>query len=274
MNRDELIQASIRDLQQRLKPVEKAVGRLQRMETANSIEQVLSVFLTMPGLRGLWPFTSMGDGGAGIDISGQGRTLTNNNDVLFAANDAIGYADFTAADLHYFSRADEAGLSIAGDEAYVDPAIQGITVGGWFWFNAVGVTYGLMSKYVTGGQASYRMRRDSDNEVYFLVSGDGSGETGTSSFDAPLTTAGAWFFCVGRAVNGTTITVFLNGIENEGGAAPPSPIFDSTSPFEIGRMNAGSYLDGRAALCFVCAAAVPNNILEAAFEQSRGFFGV
>lgn len=232
-----------------------------------------SMFLTLPGLVGFWPGSAVGTAGLLNDLSGNGLQMNNNNGVLFSAETSslIPWLEFDGVN-QYFSRADEAILDISGTEAYVATPIQGITLGGWFWFDAIGVTYGLMSKFVTGGQASYRMRRDSNNRVFFLVSSDGTNEVGTSSVDAPNTTAGAWFFCVGRAINGTTITVFLNGIENEGGAAPPAPIFNSTSDFEIGRMNAGSYLNGRASMCFLCAAAVPTVHLTTLYQWTRPMF--
>lgn len=251
-----------------------ADGRYLRLEDANAVHQLLSVFLTLPGLRGLWPFTSMGDGGVGIDLSGQGRTLTNNNGVLFSHSDNIGHAAFASASSQYFSRADEAGLSILGNEAYVDPAIQGLTLGGWLWCNAAGTNQGFFDKG-TGINQSYRMSRDTSNRLVFQVSDDGTNVTGLSGGDSPLITGNGWFFCIGRHAAGTPLRVYVNNVATiAGGNTPANPLFDSTAAFEIGRFNGGSYLNGRAALCFICAAAVPESGLTAVFEQSRGLFGV
>lgn len=239
----------------------------------HAFADTVAMFQALPGLVGFWPCGPMGAGGLLNDLSGNGLQMTNNNAALFSAESSslIPWIELNGTD-EYFSRADTAILDISGAEAYVATAVQGITIGGWFWFDAINATYALMSKFAAGGQGSYRLYRANDNKVYFLVTDDGTNETGTSSFDAPLTTAGAWYFCVGRAVNGATITVFLNGIENEGGSPPPTPIFNSTTALEIGRMDGGSYLNGRASMCFLCAAAVPTVHLTTLYQWSRPLF--
>lgn len=234
--------------------------------------QLLPAFLTLPALRGFWPFTSMGDGGAAIDLSGQGRALTNNNNALFSYGINGGVAAFAAASSQYFSRADEAGFDIGGDETYVAPAINGITMGGWFSFDTVNTTMAMMSKFATGGQASYRIYKDSD-QIWFYTSTDGTAENGVLSGDAPPLVAGRSYFCVGRSPNGSDQSVFVNGVESVGSPGL-FPIFNSTTAFEIGRMNGASLLSGRSSLCFLCAAAVPTEKLTAIYEQSRGFFNV
>jgi hypothetical protein len=274
VTQDELTLASITDLQRRMRSLERAVGRLQRLETA-SIDQLLSAFLALPGLRGFWPLTSMGDAGAGVDLSGQGRTLTNNNGVDFSHSDSIGHAAFASASLQYFSRTDEAGLDIAGDESYVATAIQGLTLGGWFWCNGVGAEQGFLSKWVTVGQTSYRLMRNSSNLARLSVTNSvGLGLT-VNGGTSPSLTAGEWFFVVGRYISDAPLMVSVNNVQSvTGSVAPTAPLFNSTSALEIGRTNGGGYLNGRAACCFLCAAAVPDSQLTTLFKQSRGFFGV
>lgn len=282
MTSEELRLTAITDLQQRTKRLERAVGRLQRMETGG-VDQLLSAFLALPGLRGFWPFTSMGDGGAGVDLSGQGRTLTNNNGVQFSHDGEIGHAAFASASSQYMSRADEAGLDILGNESYVASAIQGLTIGGWFWCNADNTDQGFIVKdnYVSpvSGQASYVLSRDTSNLARFSVSDSGAPSSAITGGDSPLITAGGWFFVVGSwRPNDPTYRymVSVNGIHSYAGGATTGPLFNSNAPLEIGRylFSATPYLNGRAALCFLCGAAVPDNHLKGLFGRSRGFFGV
>lgn len=284
MNREELIQDTLTNLQRRTRFLEKEVDRLRRQETAGP-DRVLSAFLTLPGLRGLWPFTSMGDSGAGVDLSGQGRALTNNNSVDFAHSDKIGHAAYTAASSHYFSRADEAGLDIFGNEAYVASDIQGLTAGGWFWFNDEDVVAGMIAKdnFVAPatGDSSFALWRRNTNVARFLASSSGAGSSSISGNDSPLLTAGGWFFVVGQwRPNDPTFNymVSVNNVPSYAAGGPSAPLFNATAPLEIGRRqeSTGSlfYLDGRSALCFLCAAAVPESQLGVVFECSRGFFGV
>lgn len=235
----------------------------------HAFADTVAMFQTLPGLIGLWSCGPMGASGLLNDLSGNGLQMTNNNAALFSAETSslIPWIELNGTD-EYFSRADTAILDISGAETYVATAVQGITIGGWFWFDVVTGTNAMMSKFTAGGQASYRIYRDTA-QIRFYTSADGTNEDGVVSGDAPPLTANGWYFCVGRSPNGgAEQSVFVNGIESIGSAGG-FPIFNSTAAFEIGRMNAGSYLNGRASMCFLCAAAVPTIHLTTLYQWTR-----
>lgn len=231
-----------------------------------------SMFLTLPALIGFWPGSAMGAAGLLNDLSGNGLQMTNNNSADFSAETSslIPWLEMNGS-TQYFSRADTAILDITGAETYVASAINGITIGGWFWFDVTGTNQAMMSKFLTGGQASYRIYKDTGDQVRFFTSADGTNEDGVVSGDAPNLTVNGWYFCVGRSPNGADQSVFVNGIESIGSPGT-FPIFNSTTAFEIGRMDGGNYLNGRASMCFLCAAAVPTVHLTTLYQWSRPLF--
>lgn len=240
----------------------------------HAFADAVAMLQMFPGLIGLWPGSAVGAAGLLNDLSGNGLAMTNNNSAVFSANTTslIPWVEFNGSN-QYFSLADTAILDIAGNEAYIASAINGITMGGWFWFDAVGATYGLISKWVeSGDQRSYRLRLRSTNLVQLEISGNGVGADGVQSADAPALAASGWYFCVGRAPASGDMSAFVNGIESVGSPGT-LPIFNSTAALEIGRTNGGSYLNGRSCLCFLCTAAVPNIFIETFYDWTRPLFG-
>ncbi|MCJ7824974.1 MAG: hypothetical protein MUP44_08755, partial [Anaerolineales bacterium] len=87
---------------------------------------------------------------------------------------------------------------------------------------------------------------------------------------------GTWYFCVQRFVPSTSLDVWVQDVKVSNLVGVPAAIFDSTSPFEIGRLNNDNTRthDGRASLCFLCAAALSDSIIGALFQSTRKAYNV
>lgn len=92
----------------------KELGR--RYEIPNRLGMYLSEFLTLPGLRGFWPMSSMNENGGAMDLSAQGRTLAATGTPGYAVynNQLLAYSDYDGA-TQFHSRASEAGLNLTGE---------------------------------------------------------------------------------------------------------------------------------------------------------------
>lgn len=251
--------------------------RLERLETLESVVGDLwSPFLALAGLRGLWLPGSADNTGAVYDYSGQGRTLTyNGNPKLDLYNGLVPNYDLDGTG-DFFSRPHEAGLYVSGAEPYIASALNGLTLGGWFYWDAAiaaGDT-GLVSKYTAAGnQRSYMLYTNgTDSEARFIISGDGAA---TVEIDSTVVLApGTWYFIWGRYIPSISMTVAVNGTLTQRTTSVPATPFNSNSVFNVGGFGGGSVNNCRWALTFLCATALPDNLLSYLYARTRGFFGV
>lgn len=224
--------------------------------------------LQLPQLRGYWPFSSVNENGNAYDLSGQGRTLTNNNAVPFTWYNLLPYANLTPGSTHYFSRADEAGLDITG----------GLTLGGWFWLDtlASGGNQTLISKWLAlGDQRSYLLYLDdATNTLVFNITSLGTAATIVGITSTTLPAINTWYHVVGRFISSTTVSIFVDGVKTDNAAGVPAAIHSGSAAFEIGSTSGGANrLDGRACQCFVSAAGFDDVIIWSAYQQTRANFG-
>lgn len=264
------------DVTARLMELERQVDRLKVRQSQSPMALAIGLYQGLPGLVGFWPMSSVQRStGSVYDLSEQGRTLSYNGNPTFNLyNGLVPYIDFDGTG-DYLSRADETDLDILGSEAIFASPMRGLTMGGWFWFNTLvaSTSYGMMSKYVaTGSQISYGLwRRGTGNAIGFAVSNNGSSTVIVDSI-SPITNQ--WYFAVARYIPSTSLALFVNGSSYLNTTSIPSSIFNSTSPFEIGRIDATLTLAGRASLCFLCANALPDILISEIFQQTRSLFGV
>jgi hypothetical protein len=151
-----------------------------------------------------------------------------------------------------------------------------LTIGGWYQFNTLGTTKACASKWTTdGNQRSYLLQKGSTDNPVFFVSGNGTAFTSVPVTDVGIN-AEKFVFMVGRFTPSTEIAVWGNDKKNTLVTGIPSSIFNSSASFNIGATENGTsqLLDGRAALCFLCASAVPDSLLKRFFTITRTFFGV
>jgi hypothetical protein len=249
-----------------------------RYEPNFAWKSACSQYLALPALRGSWPFSSFDQTGVAYDLSGQGRTLTAVGPPEYNYHNLAPYVDFDGAN-DYLSRADEAGLDITGLETVVAAGARGLTIGGWFWTDTLaygGTTRGFIGKYLTAGnQRSYMLAFDDVlNSPRFIVSVDG---TATVSVLGMTMATNAWYCIIGRFIPSTELKIWVNGETATNAVGIPAQIFPSAADLNVGAYNNGAAanrLDGRASMCFLCAAALSDAIVGQIYQQSRAMFGV
>lgn len=249
-----------------------------RREASFAWSRAASEYLALPGLRGFWPMSSVDYTAASRarDLSGQGYHLTDNNTPTFNFDGLAPYVEFNGT-TQYLSRADGGvgnWADILGTETYIDAAIRGLTLGGWFYFDDAtpATTEDCIDKRVAAAaNSSYSLGRLATAQIFFNVS------TGAGFVTAPGANVGAdrWVFLVGRYIPSTSVDVFVDDDEVNTVIGVPASLVDSTAPFTIGARGVPSqYLDGRASMCFLCAAALSDAIILSLFEQTKAMFGV
>lgn len=247
-----------------------------KYDAAYHWSRACSQFLALPGLRGFWPMSSFNEAGNAYDLSGQGRTLTYNGNPTYNHDSLAPFITLDGTG-DYLSRADEAGLDILGTEGYVAAGARGLTMGGWFYAtdDASASHEYLMAKVSGAPQDSYGMYRRpnaADERVEFWIDAAGAVDTVIS---ASAMVVNEWHFCVGRFDPSTEVAIFLNDEETTNMVGIGAAITNSTAPFTIGCYGAGSLpLQGRASLCFLCAAALSDGIILSLYEHTKAMFNV
>ena len=251
--------------------------RLRDLETAEVAPDIISPYLALPGLRGFWPMSSVGVAGQTIDLQGLGNHLVLAGNPVFNYVGLVPYCDYDGVgDFHSITDAASANaFDIIGNEGYIDPATQGLTVGGWFYFDRLATDEGLIGKNGAFGARSYLVQKDAADRVRIYVSNDGGAVIPSPWLSISQST---WHFVVG---------VFSpSGANNEvrihrdgaiaSNAAGVAALFNTATDFEISGRDNGTLqlLDGRASLCFVCAEAASRSIISALYQQTRSAFGV
>jgi len=250
--------------------------RLAGLERRDAAHVVCDHFMRLPGLRGFWPMSAFDSTGAAQDQSGHGHHLTYNGNPTYSYAGLAPYIDLDGVG-DYLSRADEADLDILGTETYVAAGVRGLTVGGWFYVDDDTAAQGLISKYGAAGQRSWLLYVDgvaAGDPVRFIISDNGTNTDTTTSTNGIV--ASTWHFCVGRycdALVGAELQVWIDNTATSAATARNS-IFNSNAGFNIGAWNGGSVLNGRASLCFLCAAALSDTIIQSLYQATRALFGV
>ena len=245
----------------------------KRNEPNFAMAKTLSVMSLLPGLRGLWTFSSFDENGDVFDMSGQGRTLSLVGDPLYNKRGLAPYAELDGTG-DWFTRADEAGLDILASETYVKGSIRGITLGGWVWFdNAAGAQESFMAKWAGAGQRSYQIRRLIAGTMQFRII-DGAAAT-QSVTGTTVTQANTWYFVQGQLdrVN-NVVRIHVNGVETTAAVPGATVIANSNAPFQIGANNGTNPMTGRVSNCFLCATALSVSARQTVYHQSRSLYSV
>lgn len=243
----------------RLKTLDRQVERLETQEPAP--RSAMSVFLHLPALRGFWPLTNTLDGTKVFDLSGSGLDLDVGSGVTLSASGKASYADFATG---YIQRTNETALQITGTESYVGN--PGLTLGGWFYLDTLQLTQ-LIGK----GSAYSLVYSSSSNGAYFALTSGSSNLTPL----IPLSVS-TWYFVAGRFTPSTEMKIWVNtATEVKTSSIPATLNGSNTNHLTIGKDSGGSsrYLDGRAACCFLCASAVPDEMILELYQASKVLFG-
>jgi hypothetical protein len=287
MIRDEILEREI----ERTNKIKSDVDELARREQPSRIMQawgnLVSSYQTLPGLRGLWS-ASVYDG-TNIPILKEmvGRTNRDLTTAASANRVAMSYegfiprAGFATAQSRYISCASLAELNVRGlsdSDGNPGAAFVGLTFGGWFQplVAGEGVDQTYIGKYnTTGNQRSYQIRKSSSsNTLSAFISSDGIATT--QSPESAAVTFDNWHFIIGRFVPSTSLDIFLNNTKSSNTTSIPASIFASTADFVVGARNNGgaNFADMRAAIWFVCAQQLSDDIINGLWHQGRKLFGV
>jgi hypothetical protein len=246
----------------------------------NGLGEVMGLMKGLPGLVGFWPMSSVQrSSGAAYDLGGQGRTLTyNGNPTYNIYNDLVPYLDFDGTG-DFLSRADETDLDILGTEAIFAAAVRGLTMGGWFWGDIFtsGTGEGLMGKLTNStGTFAYSLAHTAANTLTARISSNGT-SFGTTISSSVAVQDSTWYFLVQRFIPSTELSIFVGETKTTNSTSIPASIFNSSEAFAIGGIGGtvpAAPFNGRAALCFLCANALPDAMIERLFRRSRWLFGV
>lgn len=222
----------------------------------------LSFYLSLPHLRGMWPMSSVNESGNVYDLSGQGRTLTNNSSTPFGVTLFTPYADPDGT-ADYLSRATEAGLEITSN----------LTMCCWAYFdNTASAIENVMGKRGASGQLGYYIRRTAGGLAEAVVSSNGTATTlatgGTLAEDT-------WYFLALRYLASTELSIWVNDTETPNTTSIPASIHNSTADFTIGANGTpGEYMNGRVALAALCATNLDDDTITFLYDMTRHLFGV
>lgn len=192
------------------------------------------------GLFGDWPLSEVS--GTRFDRSGQGNDLTDNNTVTQNPGRFNNAAQFTAANLEYLNRADNASLSTGDvDFSYFT----------WVYLDSL-VNATLAGKYfVTGNQREwivyFNHTDHAPNDRFALVvssNGTATTQLDATTFGAPSTATwvfvGVWHDSVQNTLNIQINDGVVDSVSYSSG------VFDGTAPFQIGIIEGSIYpMNGR-----------------------------
>lgn len=242
-----------------------------KYDAAYHWSRACSQFLALPGLRGFWPMGAVGTAGQAQDLSSHDVHLTRNNGPDFLYDGLVPIIDYDGIN-EYHSHVDAAVFDILGNEGYIDPTYQGLTLGGWFQFDddPPAATEHLMSKWDATPNRSYSLHRLAATTIQLYI--DDTVSTVTSTV---TTTDDTWYFLWGRyrattpdqsvGVNDTIVTA----------ASVAAPITNSNAIFTIAASGSpGNYMDGRASLCWLCCQALSDGIVLSLYEHTKAMFNV
>lgn len=245
-----------------------------RYEPNFAWEHVISEYLNLPGLRAFYPFTSVNESGNLLDISGQARLATNTGTPLFYTENLITYAKFDGA-TQYFSRADEAGLDLLGNEAYINPVLQGITVTAWIRLLSYAANNrGIITKNAaTLATSNYFLgiSRNPFNTANFTVFSGANAYVVESL--APIA-LNQWYFIAARFDPSTAIYIRTNTAENINNVGIPASLNNVTASMLIANASGGGLLNCDMTLAAICTSFVPSAMIESLFQQTRAAFNV
>ncbi len=244
---------------------------VSRDEPGYALGSTVGAYQLLPGLRGVWPMSSINSGGDVYDLSGQLRTLTQTGAPTLGYATTLGLGPCLTMDgsTQWLHRNDEGGLAITG----------AMTCGLWFRLNDLvspEVDRHLLSKWVaTSNQRSWSLYVDeADGYIEADITTDGS--TVKAVLNDDETFANCWYFVAMRFTPSTELALFVYDEKWVNITGIPATIYDSTAPLEIGSIGHGGTIDlnGKVSLAFLCAYALSDAEINQLYYLSRPLFGL
>jgi len=223
------------------------------------VPQEREPFINLPGLRGYWPMSVVDFLGNAKDHSAGSSDLARSGGPTFGYDGNAFVQCGVATD---FLQGSTSAQDVTGVETWIDPSIRGLTVGCWVKVDATpGVVGGLVTIYGVATQRSFALFWNSSNQVVFGVSGDGTVVTNVNSSPSAVD---VWAFVVGRFTPSAEVAVIVNGTKTATTISVPASAFNSTQPFEIGRIsnNNSQILEAKWRDAFICASILSDAQIE------------
>lgn len=245
---------------------EFVIAREQTQGWMNAV----SLILNLPGLRGFWPGTILDGSGNCQDLGPNGLHLTRVNTV-YGYENLLPYMEFAGAE--EMTRTDEAAFDILGSEAYIAPALRGLTMGCWINADSIagGVPWHYMTKYGSATTNRPYTLLIEDDDVSFAVTTSGSSEKSASILGEVA--ASSWFYTAGRFDPGSEVKVWLNESTATNVATIPIGLVNGTADFRLGRMEAGDFFEGKMALPWLSTMLLPDYMVDMVYQQTKSLFG-
>ena len=242
-----------------------------------AFRHVVSTFMFLPALRGLWTANHQAASGNWYDWTKNNLELTVNGSPEQSYDDLKSYIIFDGT-TDYYNRASEAAISITGAETHIHAAVRGLTLGAWIYSTSSTTSQYIMAKWLAAAQLSYLLSLRGDlagDPVQFHISDDGANSDNVTGAGY---TASRWHFVVGRFnVNDTNeeLAVWRDNVKTTAATARTA-IHGGTADLYFGKYEGGAsdFLAGRKSIAFLCAAALSDDMIGALFQQSRALYGV
>ena len=249
--------------------------RAENLETSDQpLPELTPVFERFCALREYWSMGRCGNNVARVQGSNDNE-LSQNGTPTMAHDGLVPYVNLTGAS-HLF-HADAAVFDILGTEAFTAAGSRGLTLGGWFWLDAVAANYGLVSKWTAAGNdmAYLLYFNQAVPNFEFQTSNTGAAIATTVTSTAYTVAIDGWYFVVGRFNPSTSTDIHVNGVWDYNAVAAPAALFNSASELQVGSYDAGANeLPGRVSSVFICAAQLTDQVINNAFQATRGLYGV
>ena len=250
-----------------------------RNETNFAWKSAASSIQEPPALIGAWPTSILRLDNATDrvrDIAGGGYHLTWNGGLAAGNDDLAPYIWFNGTS-GYLSRVAGAAswASVRGNEGYVDAALRGLTVVGWYWANTIAAgNAGIISKWAAGNQRTWMLRRNGA-AIQWYASDDGAAGLGPATLNI---SANAWYFIAARWTPdgaNSMLKLWVNSDTHENNIGAVATLFDSTANFLVGAYDgAANFWSGRGSHILFCASALEDALVFSLFQQQRAMFGV
>jgi len=238
--------------------------RLKAMET-RAVRPVLfgdyaAYCYGLPGLRLIWPLSSVSAGTNPADFSGQGRSATNNGALVLSLTAQYApYMDCNGT-TQYLSRADEAGLDIT----------DSLTMFCWVYFDVVQAS--ILQKSAGAGVRGYQIFTSVGGQLTGQVSSDGTATTNVNS-GADVVSTGRWYFLAHRFTPSTELAIWINRTKYTNTTSIPAAQVNNNQPLAYGaRSDATGFLNGRIGLMGLYNYAIPTLLLNQAYEMGRALY--
>ena len=169
-------------------------------------------------------------------VTSSANDLTDNNTVTQNPGKISNAAQFTAANLEFLSRADNASLS-TGDIDF--------TLAGWVYLDSLGAFRVAVGKRENATNREYWFEVNNSDQMRFIVSSNGALQDGVVTASSVTLSTGTWYFVVAwhDSVANTVNIQVNNGTAHS--AAFSLGVFDGGSRFAIGVGESSNYWNGR-----------------------------